>query len=76
LSDLPRSGTPPKFTAEQLVQIMAVACEAPAESGRPVSHWTPPELADEVVKRQIVESISPSSVWRFLKSGRLKTAPD
>ena len=76
LSDLPRSGTPPKFTAEQLVRIMAVACEAPAESGRPVSHWTPPELADEVVKRQIVESISPSSVWRFLKSGRLKTAPD
>jgi len=73
LSDLPRSGTPPKFTAEQIVQIIAVSCEQPAESQRPVSHWTPSELADEVVKRQIVESISPASVGRFLKSGRSKT---
>lgn len=73
LSDLPRSGTPPKFTAEQIVQIIAVSCEHPAESQRPVSHWTPSELADEVVKRQIVESISPASAGRFLKSGRSKT---
>ena len=73
LSDLPRSGTPPKFTAEQIVQIIAVSCEAPVESQRPVSHWTPAELADEVVKRQIVESISPASVGRFLKSGRSQT---
>ena len=74
LSDLPRSGTPPKFTAEQIVQIIAVSCEAPLESQRPVSHWTPSELADEAVKRQIVESISPASVGRFLKSGRSQTA--
>lgn len=74
LSDLPRRGTPPKFTAEQIVQIIAVSCEDPVESQRPVSHWTPSELADEVVKRQIVESISPASVGRFLKSGRSQTA--
>lgn len=73
LSDLPRSGTPPKFTAEQIVQIIAVSCEDPIESQRPVSHWTPSELADEVVKRQIVESISQASVGRFLKSDRSKT---
>ncbi|MGH9935580.1 MAG: helix-turn-helix domain-containing protein, partial [Blastocatellia bacterium] len=36
-----RSGTPPKFTAEQIVQIIAVSCEEPAENERPVSHWTP-----------------------------------
>ena len=74
LSDLPRSGTPPQFTAEQIVQIIAVSCEAPGASQRPVSHWTPSELADEVVKRQIVASISPASGGRFLKSGRSKTA--
>ena len=73
LSDLPRSGTPSKFTAEQIVQIIAVSCEDPAKSHRPVSHWTPTELADEVVKRQIVECISPASVGRFLKPGRSKT---
>lgn len=74
LSDLPRSGTPPTFTAQQIVQIVAVGCEDPANSGRPISHWTPQELADEVVKRHIVARISPASVGRFLKSGRLKTA--
>lgn len=74
LNDLPRRGTPPTFTAEQIVQIVAIACEAPSGSGRPISHWTPPELAAEVVKRQIVESISVSSIGRFLKSGRLTTA--
>ena len=76
LSDLPRSGTPPTFTAEQIVQIVAVACEEPGKSERPISHWTPAELADEAVKRKIVESISGSSVGRFLKSGRAQTASD
>jgi putative transposase len=67
LRDLPRSGSPGKFTAEQVTQIIAVACEPPEESGRPVTHWTPRELADEVIKRRIVESISPRQVGRFLK---------
>jgi putative transposase len=38
LADAPRSGTPPTFTAEQVVQIVAIACEDPAQSGRPVTH--------------------------------------
>jgi putative transposase len=67
LADAPRPGTPPKFTPEQVVQIMALACEDPAESGRPISHWTARELADEVVQRGVVESISARSVGRFLK---------
>src|SRR5438067_10314623 len=37
LSDLPRSGCPGKFTAEQVTQVLAVACEPPADSGRPVN---------------------------------------
>jgi putative transposase len=69
LSDEPRPGVPPTFTAEQLAQIIAVACELPEECGRPVTHWTPRELADEVIKRSIVESISPRHVDRLLKGG-------
>ena len=69
LTDHPRAGTPATFTAEQIVQIVAVACEDPADSGRPVSHWTPREVAEEVRKRGIVETISTRSVGRFLKSG-------
>jgi transposase len=69
LEDDGRSGTPSKFTAEQLTQIIAVACESPEESDRPVTHWTPSELADEVKQRGIVESISPRHVDRVLKRG-------
>jgi formylglycine-generating enzyme required for sulfatase activity len=69
LSDQPRPGTPATFSAEQICQIIAVACENPAESGRPITEWTPRELADEVSQRKIVESISPRQVGRFLKGG-------
>jgi putative transposase len=75
LGDLPRSGCPAKFTAEQITQILAVACEPPEKSGRPVTHWTPRELADEVTQRGIVASISPRQVGRFLKYGRPPAAP-
>ena len=74
LSDAPRCGCPSKFTPEQITQVLAVACEPPEESGRPVSHWTPRELADEVVKRNIVPSISARHVGRFLKDGRTPAA--
>lgn len=69
LADEQRSGAPPTFTAEQLTQIIAVACEPPVESGRPVTHWTPKELAAEVIQRGIVETISPRHVDRVLKGG-------
>src|SRR5262249_31896169 len=67
LADAPRPGTPPKFSPEQIVQIVALACEPPADSGRPISAWTARELADEAVQRAIVASISARSVGRFLK---------
>src|SRR5262249_45788449 len=74
LTDHPRAGPPATFTAAQMVQIVAVACEGPADSGRPVSHWTPREVAEEVRKRGLVATISTRSVGRFLKSGRFTAA--
>ena len=76
LSDRPRPGCPGKFTAEQVTQILAVACEPPEDSERPISHWTPRELAAEAIKRGIVEAISERHVGRFLKSGRSQTASE
>lgn len=67
LSDAPRCGSPGKFSAEQMVQIIAIACEDPETNGYPVSHWTPKEIVMEVVKRGVVESISERQVGRFLK---------
>jgi putative transposase len=66
LADEQRPGVPPTFTPEQVVQIVAIACEEPKASGRPINHWTPEEIADEAIKRGIVTSISASSVRRFL----------
>ncbi len=76
LADEPRSGAPATFTAEQMVQIMALACEDPRDSGRPVSHWTQQELADEAIRRGIVVSISRMTVGRFLKGGRSKASQE
>jgi transposase len=72
LGDEPRPGPPGKFTPEQVVLIMAVACEPPAKSGRPITQWTDRELADEVVKRGIVASISPAQVGRYLREAALQ----
>jgi transposase len=72
LTDAPRPGAPGKFTPEQVTMILAVACEPPEKSGRPITHWTAFELADEVVKRGIVASISTSQVGRYLREAALQ----
>lgn len=73
LADRPRPGSPGVFTAEQICQLLAIACEKPPEH---LSHWTQPELAQTLINRGIVESISAGSVGRFLKSGGFKTTSD
>ncbi len=73
LSDRQRPGTTKSFTVEQVVQIVAIACESPEKSHRPISHWTPKELGDEARKRGIVDKISPRSVGRFLKRSHAQT---
>lgn len=72
LRDAPRSGSPGTFSAEQITQILAVACEPPEKSDRPITHWTRRELTDEVVKRGIVESISESYVGKLLNQAALQ----
>ena len=64
LSDDDRPGAPATFTPEQIVQVVAVACEPPEKSGRPLDHWTARELADEVQKRHIAQDISPRGLRR------------
>lgn len=67
LSDNEKSGVPPKFTAEQVCQILSVACEKPEDSNLPLSHWSQPSLRLEVIKRGIVSNISLTQLGRFLK---------
>ena len=74
LSDKHRSGRKSRFTTEQQASIIAIACEDPEESERPISIWTQREIADEAIKRKIVDTISPNRVRAFLKYSRLETA--
>lgn len=72
LKDAPRPGAPPTFTVKQITHLYALACEPPEKYGRPISHWSPRELADELVKQNIVDSISPRHVGRLLAEAELK----
>ena len=69
LTDAPRAGRPARITGEQVCRMVAVACEAPSASGRPIGQWTGRELAAELVGRGIVEAISPRHAARLLKRG-------
>lgn len=76
LADLPRPGAPARITADQVCRIVALACEDPDDTGRPISHWTSREIADEVKKRGIVDQISPRHAARLLKRTGSQAASD
>ena len=69
LEDLDRPGSPSGLSADQICKLEQMACEKPEEGGRPISHWTGREIADEMVKRGIVERISERHAARLLKKG-------
>jgi transposase len=69
LTDAPKPGAPARITAEQVCQVIALACEAPEKTGRPISHWTAREIADEIMARRIIDRISPRHAARLLKRG-------
>ena len=58
LKDLPRSGCPDKFTAEQICKIIANCCENPVEHGRPITHWTQREV--EICLRVLFGLLTPA----------------
>jgi transposase-like protein len=74
LADAPRSGAPPTYTPEQICAVVAMTCEKPSESERPISQWSQREIADEAIRRGLVPGISQRSVGRFLKK-RLTSSP-
>ena len=63
LADASRPGSPCTFTAEQVCQIISVACETPPA---PLTHWSRNDLVRVVIDRGIVETISASTIGRIL----------
>lgn len=74
LKDLPRCGTPKKFTATQRKQIVALACDKPIHHEVEMTDWTHEMLAITAKAKGIVDSISESQVRRILKNGAFTTA--
>lgn len=67
LLDGPRPGAPARITADQRCKIESLACETPEHSERPITQWTAREIADEVIKRKIVDRISARHAARLFK---------
>jgi transposase len=72
LVDRPRSGRPARFTAIQVAQVKALACQLPADVGAPLSRWSCPELAREAIAQGVAEAISASTVRRWLAADAIK----
>jgi transposase len=72
LADRDRPGRPPRFTPMQVAEVKAMACQLPVESGVPLSRWTGPELADEAVRRGLLDTVSAATVRRWLADDVLK----
>ncbi|MFF3327757.1 hypothetical protein [Streptomyces sp. NPDC002889] len=68
------AGRQASFTALQVAEVKALACQLPAETGTPLSRWSCPELGREVVGRSIAGSIAPSTVRRRLNQDALKSS--
>jgi hypothetical protein len=72
LGDAKRSGRPPSFTPVQVAALKALACQPPEASGVPMSRWSCPDLAVQVVADGIAASVSTSTVRRWLAEDAIK----
>jgi transposase len=72
LKDRPRPGRRRVFSTVAEAEVKALACELPAEAGVPLARWSTTELAAEAVNRGVVNSISPSTVGRWLRADAIR----
>ncbi len=72
LRDRPRSGRPRVFGSAVVAGIKALACEPPEHRQVPLSRWSSHELAVQAVSEGLVESISSSTVRRWLHGAAIK----
>jgi transposase len=73
LKDLPRSGRPRVISEADRAAVVALACQLPAATGVPLSRWTGPELAAELLAQGLVSGpVSVSSLLRILAEDPVK----
>jgi transposase len=62
----------PSFPPDVALHLVKMACERPDKLGRSLSQWDCRELADQLVRDGVVDSISPDTVRRILENHHLK----
>lgn len=55
-----------------VVEIKALACERPHDAGLPLARLSIADIAREAVEREIVETISLTTIWRWLREDALR----
>lgn len=55
-----------------VVEIKALACQRPADLGLPLARLSIADIAREAVEREIVETISVTTIWRWLAEDALR----
>jgi len=65
-------GVRPVFPPEVVVQVKALACELPAQSGLPLSRFSRQDLVREVIRRGLVAQISGTTIWRWLNEDAIR----
>lgn len=61
-----------RFPPAEIAEVKALACELPAQTGRPLSRWSAAELAREAVSRGVVCAVSGTTVWRWLAEDAIR----
>ncbi len=72
LRDRPRSGRPRTFTAVQVAQVIETATQWPSNHGVPISHWDARSLQAVALEAGIMESIHPTTIWRWLQDADIQ----
>ena len=60
------------FPPDLVVQVKALACELPAQQGRPLSRWSTQDLVQQVQQSGLVASVSGSTLWRWLHQAAIR----
>src|SRR5918999_5528039 len=68
---VPAQGGRGRFPPEVVLRLVDRACELPEQAGRSLSQWDCAELARQLVRDEVVASISPQTVQRMLAADRL-----
>ena len=70
--DTVRAGTRRTFTPLQRAQVVALACSAPRQYGKPWQRWSGEKLAAVAVEQHIVVGIAPGTIRRWLRADKIK----